>query len=1247
MPGRIETALTDREGVALVERIVSRDLGWIFREQRVVDQGVDGQVEVAVAGRGTGRLIAVQIKSGGSYFRRVKGGWAFYYSDRERELWLGHALPVMVVLVDLAGDTAYWQRISPGTERRTKTRYAVTVPEHQTLGAATEAWELAASGMEQRAAERFEANLEVLPPPVRRLIETEGARDPHSRLIALHLAEGRANPAGTAQALLTARPSWMQTSSCWSWRALGSFCAHHGAMRESADALEIAAESGGEARGGRLAAAALHVAGQDEDRARELVTAAREHGGAEVLVALVEAILQHPDRDASPVRTDGVLAAAGAELSKDSTAQSFLAEQALRAGDLASAARYAERVLTLDPESTEAMARVARIYARRSGTADALADDMARAVDLMSAAVEQRRQWGGSTLGLLTDLARALTLRGEHGATLRWLLPPPHGTASVDEANDPTLLRYALTAAHLQNSAELVTSVMAQMEGSLQDRVAQFRLGLLDLTESESESLWTEELARAEASQDWEAIAQAVHRLATLGVDVADHLLPLMCDGILPTGTDRLPRALVALRQRPEEGLALLRSLATVEVGAAEHLIETLVAMNRPDQAVEACKEAFDRFRGGRFLTRRALLLLQDGADERAEVALSEALLSEEGPVERIMLATHLAHLAGEAGHWSKAEAIMSTAMSYQDSPPDSAVWNLVRVQLASAGGVRAAATISRHRPQCRSEDEALLWAQAMVNVAWDDVLASEAIALASRFSHDPALATGLLTHLITATRGMPEAEEGETNGASTDADDEPEAPADNRPVVPGDLHRRAFDALDGLIKAHGSATGAQVIQSSSTEEMLEKLEEFARLTAPPDLTDVYDKIARGQLPAGMLAGVFRKTYTLALVRRAAGQLVAAAADDTEHQDEVDAATTARGRSVVVDLSTLLVLSRLSDTDTIAGQVPAMLLPRSARHDVLRAAVEVQTLGASPGTLGWDPRSERPVFHEQSSEEYRLVRERTEAMESMVRRTSVRDVAASLLLKDIPEVTQAQPWVAAIELAAHANAPLWCDDLAVRRLARSVDVATFSTLAMAEAVWTDRLQAAQADDEVDQVAEFAARVSAQLLAEYVVDVPVSTAQLIEQACSDNWAPAAAALAISRPAWWVWQGDAITELLKLFSVVGGQATAQLAGWQYAAMLGAARSRSTAEQARQLLAVLALLGREPDLQSEPAFEDLMEGCRTARRVADVLDDVGDPVLALPAARELLTQAGAIRSEQVVHALIAALGPSSPEA
>lgn len=1241
MSGGLSTSLTDREGVALVARIITRDMRWIFREQPIVDQGIDGLVEEAVEGLGTGRLIAVQIKSSASHFRPVKNGWAFYYSERERDLWLGHVLPVMVVLVDVETETAHWQRISLTTERRTIKRYAVTVPADQILSTAREAWALAASGTEQRAVDRYSANLEVLPPPVRRLIVKEGAGGVLGKLLALHLAEGRINPAGTAQALITSRPHWMQTDDFWPWRALASYCANHGTMRESADALEIAAEAGGDGCGRRLASAALHISGLDRTRAAGLVKSAREHGGADLIVAIVEAILELNEGDASPPRIDGVLAAGGSGLSTDATAQAFLAERALRARDLASAARHAERAFALEPDGTEEMARLARIYVRRSVTADAQVDDMARAVELLGAAVAQRRQWSGPTIGLLVDLARALMMRGEHGTSLRWLLPPPRGTASATEAADPKLLRFALTAAHLNGSAETVRSVEAQMEGTIEDRVALARLGLLQLNNSEECVLWTEELARAQSAADWEAIAHAVYRLATLNVDVTDQLEPLIRDGILPPRSERLPQALVVLHRSPDDGLALLRALAAEEIIAAEHLIETLTALGRLEDAAEACAAAFERYRSSRFQTQRALLLFRCNPDDQAEHELREALQTEEGPSERLMLATRLAHIASAVGESSKAETILSTAMGYVDPPPDSAVWNLVEVQLSEGAGVRAAATISRRRPQCRSANDARLWGRAMVNVPWDDVIASEAIALASRFSSDPKLATSLLTHLVTATRGTAPADAIDAEDILEGDGEDLAGYGDDRPPVLGELHRRAFEVLDRLIEQHGAATGAQMIKSASPDDLLEKVSKLARLAAPPDVTDLHDLIALGRLPAGIVALVAGKSYASALVHRAAGQLVAVAAADDEHQSEVDVAVEARGGQVVVDLSALMVLSRLSDADTIAGQVSTLLQPRSARNDMLRAAVEVQSRGARSGTLGWDARSERPVFYEQTAEEYRLVRERTDGLETAVRRTSTREATPSPLFENTQDSVRESAWVAAIELAAQLRLPLWCDDLAVRRLARSVGVKAFSTMAMVDVIRDARLQSANGPSEIEEVIQFASRVTGELLAEYVVDVPVTIEQLVAQARADEWVPAASAVAIARPAWWAWQVDPIHQLMQLYSAVRESDPKRLAGWQYAAMLGAGRSRSAPAEASQLLANLALLGMENDLMREPPFEDLVEGCRNARRVADTLNAVGDPMLALPAARKVLSELGVTRSEETVHALIAELG------
>ena len=57
---------TERIGVSAIDNKIS-SLGWIFREQPIVDMGIDAHIEV-VDVNPTGKLLGVQIKTGASHF---------------------------------------------------------------------------------------------------------------------------------------------------------------------------------------------------------------------------------------------------------------------------------------------------------------------------------------------------------------------------------------------------------------------------------------------------------------------------------------------------------------------------------------------------------------------------------------------------------------------------------------------------------------------------------------------------------------------------------------------------------------------------------------------------------------------------------------------------------------------------------------------------------------------------------------------------------------------------------------------------------------------------------------------------------------------------------------------------------------------------------------------------------------------------------------------------------------------------
>lgn len=86
------SANTERVGVLGVGQTGQGDLAWIFREQVTSDYGIDAQIEVVDGMTVTGKLIAAQITSDPSYFRRTTGGWWFYPKANHLEYWLNHSL---------------------------------------------------------------------------------------------------------------------------------------------------------------------------------------------------------------------------------------------------------------------------------------------------------------------------------------------------------------------------------------------------------------------------------------------------------------------------------------------------------------------------------------------------------------------------------------------------------------------------------------------------------------------------------------------------------------------------------------------------------------------------------------------------------------------------------------------------------------------------------------------------------------------------------------------------------------------------------------------------------------------------------------------------------------------------------------------------------------------------------------------------------------------------------------------------
>jgi hypothetical protein len=121
-----------RTGLAIEE-----ELGWIFREQPIEDFGIDAHVEVVDGEDVRPRLLALQIKSGDSWFSSPgPGGWWFRPDDAHVQYWTNHSLPVVVVLYRPETKHCHWQLINRQTLGKASTGgWKVLVPESQVLDA--------------------------------------------------------------------------------------------------------------------------------------------------------------------------------------------------------------------------------------------------------------------------------------------------------------------------------------------------------------------------------------------------------------------------------------------------------------------------------------------------------------------------------------------------------------------------------------------------------------------------------------------------------------------------------------------------------------------------------------------------------------------------------------------------------------------------------------------------------------------------------------------------------------------------------------------------------------------------------------------------------------------------------------------------------------------------------------------------------------------------------------------------------
>src|SRR5690348_10542670 len=135
--GRKAAAKVASAAVTHTQLAVEDELGWLFRAQPTEDYGIDAHAEVVDGEDVRGRLLALQIKGGVSWFGEpCPGGWWFRPAGKHVQYWTNHSLPVVVVLYHPETGRCHWQLVSQKTLVATSAGgWKLRVPAVNVLGA--------------------------------------------------------------------------------------------------------------------------------------------------------------------------------------------------------------------------------------------------------------------------------------------------------------------------------------------------------------------------------------------------------------------------------------------------------------------------------------------------------------------------------------------------------------------------------------------------------------------------------------------------------------------------------------------------------------------------------------------------------------------------------------------------------------------------------------------------------------------------------------------------------------------------------------------------------------------------------------------------------------------------------------------------------------------------------------------------------------------------------------------------------
>ncbi|MGC5016336.1 DUF4365 domain-containing protein [Streptosporangium sp. DT93] len=1225
----------ERAGVAALAKAAHERLGWLCREQPVVDFGVDAILELVENGHTAGRLLGAQIKSGTSWFDEpTRDGWTFRFNDEHAQYWFDYDIPVVIVLHDPVSGTLYWQSLSHNTAESTGKDWKVTVPAEQqineiSIAALTRLARPAREGGDP-AEQRFVRWLDRLPGEARdRLERTRRRALQDGDAVAARAIERLADllqgdlPTETVSALLTKAPAWWPADE-WGWQlwaSVADYANEHLLEPQAAACFNRAVAAGATPASRWRAFAGLSLIHSDPAQATSILIEAATSPDGRLLADLGLALLEREKIGGrGPLALPASLAEAieDGRVRSEGTALRFLADQAKAHHDLDLAVAWLETLVSVFPRSNSGRIALARALAQRAsqGTSPLHEGDLARARKLADSARAEQRRWGGPSEHPAYVLFHVHLLTGDLDAAITVALPEPHGQANAREAAAEQLAqaaaRVALQLGHPQ-ADDLVAKVSSPVGVAVLNAC---RADVQAAEPSDLIALWNHvvELADGDALEERMIAFRA---LAELGVWPLPGLEDLLARKVVTDEESSTLHARADIAQgHHQAGLMRLRQLADRSLSGAAALAQSLVELERHTEAVHACDRAAARFGDIEFLQRALRILQRTGQHNewrhRALLVLSRPSLPQavRGPLRRELLDD-----AFNRQDWTTVEQHAVAALTESDTPgaPEETVleagtrtrpltieqvgyaWSLIGARWFARQPDVALRAYTALLPPVLTLVQAQLKAAVLPRMGWSSDTVQELLDLVERFAQHTRFTGQVLSAILLATGEPPH---------------EDEAPP-NTPLsalaLPPVLSTRLQAALETQLRLNpdGPLRPVDPQKITDPETLSRMLEPRARLAQ-----HLRGQVLASVIPLGLLASQLNRPYALALLQRAAGCIPAGEADPERFDAEVAAVQAALDQVVVLDTSTLYMATLTSaGFAELRARFASVHLPSPCHDDLMMTTTAIEQVRKSSMNIGVEPGFGLRVSQLTQQDRDHL----NDRMQHLVKAAELTDIVPVADLTLVTElmtggldpnlVTQSPTftaqregaWLAAVQLALETGAPLWSDDVVLRALTAGADIPTFGTLALLHVLYDQGLADTTDDDH------------RRFLADYVVDLPLHQELLRRQAQADGWQPRSAAVPFTRPAAWREPHETLDTFLTLIREVHRHEPQAVAGWLLCGICGFAGAVHPHEVPVRAARLTCLVAEQTVGLTRQGLSELVQSAEAGLRQARELGEI----------------------------------------